>query len=124
MLLCYVSGDAVVGGGRTGCRDGGGWGGVAEPIEEIVQVIGSLHTSPLWAGPGFVSIDGSNTFPDIPHVVFLQLLLHFLPVAVFCLLQAAFHLPLCCFHLLLVLAPEGLLLLVKDSLDSLCLLFG
>ena len=55
---------------------------MAEPIEEGVKVVGSLHTSPLWAGPGFGSSDGSNTSPDVPHVIFLQLLLHFLAVAV------------------------------------------
>ena len=79
----------------------------------------SPHLPPL-ADPCFVACDGSDIFPDLPHVVLPQLLLHFLPVGVFCLIQAAFHHPLCCFHLLFVFIPEGLFLLVEDSLDCMC----
>ena len=103
----------------AGCSEAGGWSGVAEPIEEVIQVVHSLHTLPLCAGLCFVACEGSDALPDLPHVVLPQLLLHFLPVGVFCLLQAAFHLPLCCFHLLLVFIPEGPFLLVEESLDSL-----
>ena len=125
VLPCWLGGDALGGRGELlswSWLHLGVVGGsrVAEPIEEVVQVIGSLHTLSLCAGHCFVACDCSDSLPDAPLGGPLRLLLHFLPIGIFCHPQAAFHLLLCCFHLLLVFRPEGLFLFVEDSLDSLC----
>lgn len=45
------------------------------------------------------TFDGPHTFPDLPHVVFPQLLLHLYRIAVLGFLHIVFHLMPCCFLL-------------------------
>lgn len=72
-------------------------GVVVEAVEDDIELVG--------------------TIPDFPHVVLLQLLLHFPPVGVFCLVRAPPDLPLCGLYCLF-LTHECHLLSVLDSLNS------
>lgn len=66
------------------------------------------------------TFDGPHTIPDLPHVVFPQVLLHLYPIAILGFLHIVFHLLSCCFHGLPVSTPGGRHLLVEASLDFPC----
>lgn len=89
--------------GRGVWRGGGLlWGrgcsrqGLVEPVE-VIQFISPLRCPPYSSGLCVETCDGHHTFPDLPHVVFPELLLNLSFVAVLGFLHALFLLLLCCF---------------------------